>query len=308
MVCRRRPAAPAGLAGRGRAAAAGSVSGSERCLASGGDRSRSRTVEDGRLAMDARQARLRPARPGQMGNITRTGTALACKPYNIGFADCTHTCRATVRRLPHCRFHHADAVRFRLPAAAELIAQTALPERSASRLLVVERSPRRWPRGHPPAGPRLRRHRRLLHPGDLLVFNDTARDQGALLRPQGQRRRVEALVERLLDSHTALQGVPPRRRPRAARCAWRMPSRSRSARAPGSSSRCASEPALDLIERYGRLPLPPYITHDPDAYDETRYQTVYARNPGAVAAPPPACTSTTRCSPGSMPWACGAPS
>jgi S-adenosylmethionine:tRNA ribosyltransferase-isomerase len=45
------------------------------------------------------------------------------------------------------------------------------------------------------------------------------------------------------------------------------------------------EPALDLIERYGRLPLPPYITHDPDAYDETRYQTVYARNPGAVAAP-----------------------
>ena len=64
-----------------------------------------------------------------------------------------------------------------------------------------------------------------------------------------------------------------------------MPSRSRSARVPGVLHAALPEPALDLIERYGRLPLPPYITHDPDAYDETRYQTVYARNPGAVAAP-----------------------
>jgi S-adenosylmethionine:tRNA ribosyltransferase-isomerase len=42
---------------------------------------------------------------------------------------------------------------------------------------------------------------------------------------------------------------------------------------------------LTLIEQYGRLPLPPYIEHDPDAFDETRYQPVYAANPGAVAAP-----------------------
>ena len=42
---------------------------------------------------------------------------------------------------------------------------------------------------------------------------------------------------------------------------------------------------LTLIEQHGRLPLPPYIEHDPDAFDETRYQTVYAANPGAVAAP-----------------------
>ncbi|HEY1997457.1 tRNA preQ1(34) S-adenosylmethionine ribosyltransferase-isomerase QueA, partial [Paraburkholderia sp.] len=42
---------------------------------------------------------------------------------------------------------------------------------------------------------------------------------------------------------------------------------------------------LTLIEQFGRLPLPPYIEHDPDAFDETRYQTVYAQNPGAVAAP-----------------------
>jgi len=45
------------------------------------------------------------------------------------------------------------------------------------------------------------------------------------------------------------------------------------------------QPCLTLIEQHGRLPLPPYIEHDADANDETRYQTVYASNPGAVAAP-----------------------
>jgi len=50
--------------------------------------------------------------------------------------------------------------------------------------------------------------------------------------------------------------------------------------------RCENaEAVIDLLERYGNLPLPPYITHSPDAVDETRYQTVYARAPGAVAAP-----------------------
>ncbi len=65
-----------------------------------------------------------------------------------------------------------------------------------------------------------------------------------------------------------------------------MPSTCRSASASSRSTRCIS-PAdcLTLIEQYGRLPLPPYIEHDPDATDETRYQTVYAQNPGAVAAP-----------------------
>jgi S-adenosylmethionine:tRNA ribosyltransferase-isomerase len=72
----------------------------------------------------------------------------------------------------------------------------------------------------------------------------------------------------------------------AACCTWPMtPSRHGGpARRPVLHA-ALPEPALDLIERYGRLPLPPYITHDPDAYDETRYQTVFARNPGAVAAP-----------------------
>ena len=44
-------------------------------------------------------------------------------------------------------------------------------------------------------------------------------------------------------------------------------------------------PVLELLAQYGQTPLPPYITHAPDAGDDTRYQTVYAREPGAVAAP-----------------------
>ena len=50
-----------------------------------------------------------------------------------------------------------------------------------------------------------------------------------------------------------------------------------------------------LIDSYGRLPLPPYIDHDADAFDEQRYQTVYAKTPGAVAAPTAGCTSIKPC-------------
>jgi S-adenosylmethionine:tRNA ribosyltransferase-isomerase len=51
---------------------------------------------------------------------------------------------------------------------------------------------------------------------------------------------------------------------------------------------------FELLEQHGSLPLPPYIDHEADAYDETRYQTVYARNP-VPPRPPPACTSTKPC-------------
>ncbi|AOY92783.1 tRNA preQ1(34) S-adenosylmethionine ribosyltransferase-isomerase QueA [Cupriavidus sp. USMAA2-4] len=177
---------------------------------------------------------------------------------------------------------------FDFPLPPELIAQTALPERSASRLLVVERVAA----GDGPEATRLldRAFADIvdsLHPGDLLVFNDTRVIKARFFGHKASGGKVEALVERLLDSHTALAQVRASKTP-----------------AEGSTLRLADafevtvgpragefftlrfpEPALDLIERYGRLPLPPYITHDPDAYDETRYQTVYARNPGAVAAP-----------------------
>lgn len=166
---------------------------------------------------------------------------------------------------------------FDLPA--ELIAQEALAERSASRLLEV----------HPDAlaDRRFRDLPALLAPGDLLVFNDTRVLKARFLGNKASGGGIEVLIERLRDSHTALAQIRASKSPR-----------------PGSRLRLADAfdvevgeragtfftlhfpaPCLELIEQYGRLPLPPYITHVPDASDEVRYQTVFARHAGAVAAP-----------------------
>ncbi|GLC94602.1 S-adenosylmethionine:tRNA ribosyltransferase-isomerase [Cupriavidus sp. TA19] len=178
---------------------------------------------------------------------------------------------------------------FDFPLPPELIAQSALPDRSASRLLVVERVA---PADTTDAVRLVDRAFSdivdYLRPEDLLVFNDTRVIKARFFGHKPSGGKVEVLVERVLDAHTVLAQVRASKTP-----------------AEGSALHLADdafavtvgprvdqfftlrfpEPALDLIERFGRLPLPPYITHDPDAYDETRYQTVYARNPGAVAAP-----------------------
>jgi len=161
----------------------------------------------------------------------------------------------------------------------ELIAQLPLPDRSASRLLCVE------PQGM--ADRRFADIVGLLGAGDLLVFNDTRVLKARFYGVKQSGGKVEVLVERVLDTHTVLAQVRASKQPR-----------------PGSGIRLADAfevtvgeragefytlhfpgPALDLIDAHGLLPLPPYITHSPDAFDETRYQTVYASAPGAVAAP-----------------------
>ncbi|MBR8059976.1 tRNA preQ1(34) S-adenosylmethionine ribosyltransferase-isomerase QueA [Burkholderia dolosa] len=170
---------------------------------------------------------------------------------------------------------------FNLPP--ELIAQTALPERTASRLLDVDPAVE-------PARLVDRRFAELpscIARGDLLVFNDTKVLKARFFGQKASGGKIEVLVERVTGTHTALAQIRASKSPGA-----------------GTTLRLADafdvtvgervepfftlhfpQPCLDLIERYGRLPLPPYIEHDPDATDETRYQTVYASNPGAVAAP-----------------------
>ncbi|MBO4121592.1 tRNA preQ1(34) S-adenosylmethionine ribosyltransferase-isomerase QueA [Cupriavidus gilardii] len=173
---------------------------------------------------------------------------------------------------------------FDFPLPPELIAQTALPDRSASRLLVVRTGADGATELDDRAFADLTDY---LRPNDLLVFNDTRVIKARFFGHKASGGKIEVLVERVLDSDTVLAQVRASKTP-----------------AEGSTLRLADafdvtvgprvdqfftlrfpEPALDLIERFGRLPLPPYITHDPDAYDESRYQTVYARHPGAVAAP-----------------------
>jgi S-adenosylmethionine:tRNA ribosyltransferase-isomerase len=163
----------------------------------------------------------------------------------------------------------------------DLIAQAPLPERSASRLLVV--------------GPAaltdssIRALPQWLEPGDLLVFNDTRVMHARLYGTKGSGGRIEVLIERLTGEHEALAQVRASKTPRAG-------SRLRMEDAfdfevlgrDGEFFRLRSlgeTPLTALLERHGRLPLPPYIERAAADADEQRYQTVYARETGSVAAP-----------------------
>ena len=161
----------------------------------------------------------------------------------------------------------------------ELVAQLPLPQRSASRLLVAD--------GADLTDAGFADLPKWLRSGDLLVMNDTRVLHARLLGRKDSGGQVEVLVERLLDGSIALAQVRASKSPRAGSrlCleeAFEVEVLGREGefyllRFPGEA-----EP---LIERYGRLPLPPYIERDAAASDESRYQTVYARAAGSVAAP-----------------------
>ena len=166
---------------------------------------------------------------------------------------------------------------FDLPS--ELIAQVPLPERAASRLLKV---------GDTQCEDRVFSELpSFLQPGDVLVFNDTKVLNARFYGVKQSGGKVEVLVERVLDARTVLAQVRASKSP-----------------LPGTVLRLADSfdvsvgersgeffvlhfpsDAIELIDRYGQLPLPPYIQHAADATDTQRYQTVYAKHPGAVAAP-----------------------
>ena len=166
---------------------------------------------------------------------------------------------------------------FNLPA--ELIAQSPLAERTQSRLLHVQSD-------------------RLidglftdvlatLDAGDVLVFNDTRVVNARFFGVKETGGRVEVLVERVIDNATVIAQVRASKTP-----AIGMRMRLADAFDVIVGERVGEfftlnfpEDALQLMERYGRLPLPPYIDHAADEFDAERYQTVYAKTPGAVAAP-----------------------
>ena len=166
---------------------------------------------------------------------------------------------------------------FELPP--ELIAQTPLPERSASRLLEVGQDSLEDRSFADIAA--------LLAPGDLLVFNDTRVLKARFYGVKQSGGKVEALIERVLDPRTVLAQVRASKSP-AQGTTIRLADAFEVTVGPRAGEFYTLQfPAdvFELIEAHGRLPLPPYIGHAPDAFDETRYQTVYARQPGAVAAP-----------------------
>jgi S-adenosylmethionine:tRNA ribosyltransferase-isomerase len=135
----------------------------------------------------------------------------------------------------------------------------------------------------------------LFRSGDLLVFNDTRVIKARLFGEKASGGRIEALVERVLSEHEALvfirasHGPKPGTQLRFVNVADRADAFQ--AEVVGREDdlyRLRFDPArtvLDWLDQYGLLPLPPYIDRAAESDDDARYQTVYAREPGAVAAP-----------------------
>ena len=162
----------------------------------------------------------------------------------------------------------------------ELIAQHPALDRAASRLLHVDGR-----------GAFVDLHFRdvvaLIAPDDLLVVNDTRVIKARLHGRKDSGGEVEVLVERVLDAHRVLAMARASKTLRAGRFVEF-----------GGGVRAEvlgrqqeffelrfEGGVLDILAAHGEVPLPPYIEHPPEAEDEMRYQTVYARVPGAVAAP-----------------------
>ena len=172
---------------------------------------------------------------------------------------------------------------FRFDLPVELIAQQPLAERSASRLLVLDAAVRTH------ADCRLRELPQLLAPGDLLVFNDTRVLPARLHGRKASGGAVEILLERVTGAHEAIAQMRASKAPKAgARIGLDDGSQVEVLGREGEFFRLrfdAGEPLEKRLLRLGRMPLPPYIDRAADAVDAARYQTVFAREPGAVAAP-----------------------
>lgn len=176
---------------------------------------------------------------------------------------------------------------FELPP--ELIAQHPAAERTGARLLdgTQARSVDRIVRELPG----------LLQPGDLLVFNDTQVIKARLFGEKATGGKVELLIERVLAGNQVAAHMRVSKKPEVGATVRLHGADGLSAtllgRWPDADgqlfrfvlSNDRGDDPYTLMERHGHVPLPPYITHADSAEDAARYQTVFAKHPGAVAAP-----------------------
>ena len=174
-----------------------------------------------------------------------------------------------------------DDFDFALPA--ELIAQAPAAERTASRLLHLDGKTGTLSDGY------FKQLPENVARGDVMVFNDTRVIKARLTGAKDSGGKVEVLIERVLAGDRALAQVRASKSPQAgSRLILAGGAVAAVLGRQGEFFELRFEDCADiyaLLERHGSVPLPPYITHAADAVDETRYQTVYARVPGAVAAP-----------------------
>lgn len=170
---------------------------------------------------------------------------------------------------------------FELPE--ELIAQHPVADRSASRLLVLDGESGAY------ADKVFTDLINYLNAGDVLVFNNT---QVIPARVHGKKLtggKVEVLVERILDDRTALAHVRASKSPKPGTMLFFE--NDIQAEVTGRDGDLfvldfnSKNTVLDILNDIGHMPLPPYIQREDELFDQERYQTVYAKTPGAVAAP-----------------------
>ncbi|ASF45374.1 tRNA preQ1(34) S-adenosylmethionine ribosyltransferase-isomerase QueA [Methylovulum psychrotolerans] len=162
-----------------------------------------------------------------------------------------------------------------------LIAQHPLAERTASRLLCMGRG----------TGELCDRQFNdfidLIHADDLLVFNDTRVIPARLWGHKASGGKVEILIERLLDEHHAIAHVRASKAPKPGTLV-ELPEGlacTVTGRDNDLFHLAFPQPILAVLAQIGHIPLPPYITRADDSGDYSRYQTVFAKTAGAVAAP-----------------------
>lgn len=173
---------------------------------------------------------------------------------------------------------HLSDFDFELPP--ELIAQYPLENRTASRLLHITKDV--IEDGH------FTDIEHFLRPGDLLIANNTKVIKARLLGRKETGGNVEALIERVTGEFTAISMVRASKSPKPGTVLYfEADGQEEPVTVTGRQGQffelAFERPVLTVLEAFGRVPLPPYITHAAQKSDESRYQTVYARYPGAVA-------------------------
>lgn len=171
---------------------------------------------------------------------------------------------------------------FQFDLPPELIASYPLAVRTASRLLCLM--------GDDLVHRQFSEVIQLIEPGDLLVFNDTKVIPARLFGQKTTGGKVEVLVERVLDNQDILAQVRASKAPKIGdelvfANDIRLTVMKREQQFYELCYQAGDRSILDVIEAIGQIPLPPYMNREPDESDKERYQTVYAKHKGSVAAP-----------------------
>ena len=180
---------------------------------------------------------------------------------------------------------HRTDFQFDLPE--ELIAQQPAADRSASRLLVLDGQTGAY---EDKLFPDLLTY---LKSGDVLVFNDTQVIAARLYGTKATGGKLEVLIERITGERSALAHIRASKSPKAGSLIFFENEVEAVVNGRDGDlfnlefkrKNSNSESLLEILEKIGHMPLPPYIQREDEVFDQERYQTVYASKPGAVAAP-----------------------